>query len=156
MSIEQIYNVVRIDDRLITGGHPTAEQLEALAHAGFTWVINLATYSPGRSLENEAELAAELGMSYTSIPVDWNNPTAADFAAFERAMAERGDAPLFLHCAANFRVTAFYALYARKHMGWTAAQGEALRQQIWAGEDYPVWEAFMARQTAEPDGPGTA
>ncbi|MEZ4518189.1 MAG: hypothetical protein R3C44_15665 [Chloroflexota bacterium] len=49
MSIEAIYNYVRADERIITGGHPTAEQLQTVADEGVTAVINLATYTPGRS-----------------------------------------------------------------------------------------------------------
>ena len=62
-----------------------------------------------------------------------------------------GDRTL-IHCAANFRVTAFYTLYARKHLGWSEAQAAALRDRIWAGSDYPVWEAFIARKAAESGG----
>ena len=49
-----------------------------------------------------------------------------------------------IHCAANFRVTAFYSLYAEKHLGWSEAQADALRSKIWQGSDYPVWEAFSS------------
>ena len=149
MSTESIYNFIRIDDRLITGGHPTAEQLQSVADEGFTTVINLSTYNQGYSLEGEDEIVASLGMDYTNIPVDWNNPTDADFVAFEEAMVRRGDAPLFLHCAANYRVTAFYSLYAQKHLGWTTEQAAAFRFQIWALDRYPAWDDFIARQTAE-------
>lgn len=144
-----IYNFIRISDRTLTGGQPTAEQLRAAADEGVTAVINLATYSPGHSLEGEAELVRSLGMTYVHIPVDWSNPTDADLAAFEKAMQQLGDDRLLIHCAANYRVTAFYSLHARNHLGWTEAQAEALRARIWSGSDYPVWEAFISRKTAE-------
>jgi protein tyrosine phosphatase (PTP) superfamily phosphohydrolase (DUF442 family) len=48
-----------------------------------------------------------------------------------------------LHCAANFRVTAFYSLYAIKHLGWSEAQAETFRQSVWQGSDYPVWAQFI-------------
>ena len=50
-----------------------------------------------------------------------------------------------LHCAANFRVSAFYGLYAVKHLGWSVEQAEAFRAPIWESSDYPVWEAFISR-----------
>jgi hypothetical protein len=31
-----------------------------------------------------------------------------------------------------------------KHLGWSAEQAEAFRAPIWAGSDYPVWEAFIS------------
>ena len=38
------------------------------------------------------------------------------------AMQAVPDDRTLIHCAANFRVTAFYSLYAMKHLDWTAAQ----------------------------------
>lgn len=76
----------------------------------------------------------------------WANPTEADFAAFERVMAELSpDSRTLVHCAANFRVSAFYGLYAMKHFGWSAEQAAAFRAPIWEGSDYPVWEAFISQ-----------
>jgi len=56
-------------------------------------------------------------------------------------------AKTLLHCAANFRVTAFYSLYALKHLGWSQAQTETFRAQIWEGSDYPIWEKFIRELT---------
>jgi hypothetical protein len=44
---------------------------------------------------------------------------------------------------ANFRVTAFYALYAQKHLGWSEAQADQFRMSVWQGTDYPIWEKFI-------------
>jgi protein tyrosine phosphatase (PTP) superfamily phosphohydrolase (DUF442 family) len=148
MSTNDIYNYIKVNDRLITGGMPTADQLRAAPEEGITAVINLAPFSPGYSLEAEGELVESLGMAYVHIPVDWNNPTDADFAAFETAMNRLAGEKMLIHCAANYRVTAFYSLYARKHLGWTPEQAEAFRARIWAGSDYPVWEAFVGRKQA--------
>ena len=152
MSTDEIFNCVRVDDRISTAGQPTENQLRDAAAEGFTTIINLAPVNPPYTPANEAGLARELGLNYIHIPVAWNNPTDADFAAFERAMNETAGDRTLIHCAANFRVTAFYTLYARKHLGWSEAQAAALRDRIWAGSDYPVWEAFIARKAAESGG----
>jgi len=149
MSTEAIFNYVKVDDRLSTAGQPTEDQLRDLAADGFTAIINLAPVNPPYTPEDEAGLARELGLAYHYIPVDWNNPTDEDFAAFERAMDATAGEKTLIHCAANFRVTAFYALYAQKHLGWPAERAGAFRDAIWAGSDYPVWEAFIARQKDE-------
>ncbi|MCA9867024.1 MAG: protein tyrosine phosphatase family protein [Anaerolineae bacterium] len=141
-----MFNYVKVNDRLSTAGQPTEDQLRALAADGFTAIINLAPVNPPYTPADEAGLVQSLGMAYHYIPVQWNNPTDADFAAFEAAMQATAGDTLLIHCAANFRVTAFYSLYARKHLGWTKEQGEAFRAQIWAGSDYPIWEEFIARQ----------
>ena len=149
MSTEEIFNYLKIDDRISTAGQPTEDQLRDAAAEGFTAIINLAPVNPPYTPADEAGLARQLGLIYIYIPVAWNNPTDADFAAFEQAMSATAGQPTLIHCAANFRVTAFYTLYAQKHLGLSAAQADALRDRIWAGSDYPVWEAFIARKRAE-------
>ncbi len=148
MSTADIYNYCYVNDQIITGGQPTADQLQAAAAEGFTTVINLATINPRYSLPDEAGLVQSLGMTYHHIPVDWEAPQASDFAAFEKIMQHLGDNKRLIHCAANFRVTAFYSLYAIKHLKWTAAQAEEFRASIWAGSHYPVWEQFIDDLTA--------
>ena len=148
MPTDAIYNYRKVDDRLATGGQPRASQLRDAAQEGFTAVINLAPYDKRYSIDDEAGLVQSLGMRYHHIPVDWENPTAADFAAFERAMNEHARDKTLVHCAANFRVTAFYSLYALENLGWTEAQADELRASIWQGTDLPVWENFVATQKA--------
>jgi len=59
-------------------------------------------------------------------------------------MREHGAGKTLVHCAANFRVTAFYALYGLKNLGWSESQAEAFREPVWKGSQEPVWERFIA------------
>lgn len=148
MSTQEIYNYRKVDDRLITGGQPSEEQLKSAAAEGVKTVINLATINPRYSLEDEEGLVRSLGMTYYHIPVDWENPQASDFEAFEAVVKQLAEEKTLIHCAANFRVTAFYSLYAMKHLGWSEAQAEEFRASIWQGSDHPVWERFISRMKA--------
>ncbi len=148
MSTSDIYNYIKVDDRTITAGQPTAEQLRAAAAEGFTAVINLATAASTNALAGEGDLVRALGMAYHHIPVEWEDPKESDFVEFERVMGQLAAGKTLIHCAANFRVTAFYSLYARKRLGWSEAQAEEFRAGIWAGSNHPVWERFIARMTA--------
>jgi protein tyrosine phosphatase (PTP) superfamily phosphohydrolase (DUF442 family) len=112
-------------------------------------VINLATYNPPHSLEDEAGLVSRLGMAYYHIPVEWERPQESDFAAFETAYNQLADKKTLIHCAANFRVTAFYSLYALKHLGWTQDQAAQFRARIWQESDYPVWNEFIRKMESE-------
>ena len=114
--------------------------------------VNLATINPRYSLPDEPGLVRALGMAYYHIPVDWAGPTEDDFEAFEALMQALPPGKTLVHCAANFRVTAFYSLYALKHLGWSAAQADAFRASVWQGSDYPVWESFIARLQARIQG----
>ena len=149
MSTQDIYNCRQVNDQLITGGQPTEEQLRAAAAEGVTTVINLAPINPRYSLPDEPGLVRSLGMAYYHIPVDWEGPKPSDFEAFESVMQDMPPGKTLVHCAANFRVTAFYALYALKHLGWSEAQADEFRASVWQGSDYPVWEDFIARMKAD-------
>ena len=145
MSVDEIYNAIQVNEHLLTGGQPTEDQLKAASTGGFTCVINLAPLEPGRALADEAGLIRSLNMNYIHIPVIWTDPRQSDFEAFEQAMSQLPDARTLVHCFANFRVTAFYALYAQKHLGWSEEQAEAFRARIWHGSNYPIWEDFISR-----------
>jgi uncharacterized protein (TIGR01244 family) len=149
MSTEAIYHYLKVDDQLITGGQPTEEQLKSAAAEGFRTVINLATINPRYSLKDEAGLVQSLGMTYYHIPVEWEHPTQNDFEAFEAVMQQITPGKTLIHCAANFRVTAFYALYGLKHLGWTEAQAKAFRAPIWEGKPHPAWEKFISEMKAK-------
>ena len=153
MRTQEIYNYRKVDEQVITGGQPSEEHLRAAAAEGCRSVINLAPISPRYSLDDEPGLVESLGMTYHHIPIDWDQPTAADFAAFEQVLQAIPAEKTLIHCAANFRVTAFYSLYAQKHLGWSAAQADAFRASIWQGSDYPVWEAFIGRMKAQISAP---
>ncbi len=145
---QDIYNYRKVNDTLITGGQPTADQLRAAADEGVATVINLATGNLREPSLDEASLVKSLDMAYYHIPVAWENPTASDFAEFERVMREAPQGKTLVHCAANFRVTAFYSLYALKHVGWSEAAADEFRASVWRGSDYPVWDAFIEQMTS--------
>ena len=148
MSTQEIYNYRKVNDQIITGGQPTAEQLKSAANEGFQTVINLATCKSDNALADEAGLVESLGMAYHHIPVEWEQPTQADFETFEQVVKQLAEGKTLIHCAANFRATAFYALYALKNLGWSEAQADTFRASIWEGSDYPVWEKFIAQTKA--------
>lgn len=153
MSTQDITNYLVVNDMLSLGGQPSEEQLRALAREGFQVVINLATINPRYSLADEGASARDLKMTYYHIPVEWGNPTEDDFESFEKVFKQFSGEKIFLHCAANFRASAFYTLYAQKHLGWSEAQANALMKPIWEGSNYPIWDSFIEemREMIKPD-----
>jgi protein tyrosine phosphatase (PTP) superfamily phosphohydrolase (DUF442 family) len=145
MSTQDIRNFRQVSDDLITGGQPSEEQLQAAAAEGVMVVINLATINPRYSLPDEEELTRSLGMTYYHIPVAWDNPQESDFAAFETVMGQIRGRKTLIHCAANFRVTAFYALYALKNLGWSEARADEFMASVWSGSNWPIWQHFIAQ-----------
>ena len=142
MSTEDIQNFYKVDERIITGGQPTEGQIRSVAEDGYQVVVNLATIDPRYSLDDEAGLAQSVGLDYHHIPVEWGAPTFDDFDAFVKVMQQNQDKRVLVHCAANYRASAFYGLYAMQNLGWSEAQADALRARLWQRQ-YPVWDAFI-------------
>ena len=69
------------------------------------------------------ELVAAAGVAYIHIPVDFAAPSRADLDAFADAMDANEGRTVHVHCAANYRVSAFYGLYAQRK-GWSLAEAE--------------------------------
>ena len=63
MSTEDIYNYLKVSERLITAGQPTEEQLKAAAEEGFTAVINLVPSENQAALKQEGTIVQALGLN---------------------------------------------------------------------------------------------
>jgi protein tyrosine phosphatase (PTP) superfamily phosphohydrolase (DUF442 family) len=145
MSANEISNFIPVSDHIYTSGQPTADQLRRLAAEGFSSVVNLATPHSPQALPGEADLVRSLGMGYDNIPVEWENPLESDYALFEQIMGRLPPGKTLIHCIANYRVTAFYALYAQAQLGWSEPQADQFMAPVWQTSEYPIWKAFIAR-----------
>lgn len=147
-SIAGARNFRALDDaRLLTAGQPNEEQLEDAARQGVKVVINLALHDdPRYSLPDEAGSVRALGMQYVHIPVQFTSPTEEGLRAFFAAMDAHKGEKLLVHCAANYRVTAFVGLYRVLREGWTAEQAFEPMRSVWEPDE--VWKAFIARMLA--------
>jgi uncharacterized protein (TIGR01244 family) len=135
MGTDGIYNFIRIDDRVATSGQPTAAQMAAARDEGIRVVVNLApTGEVTGVLDDEAETVRSLGMEYHHLPIPWDDPRPEHFDAFAEIMDGVAEDKVLVHCAANYRVTAFYALYAMRRDGWSEACADELMTRIW-GDD---------------------
>ena len=140
---EAIYNWRRLDDRVTTSGQPSEEQLADIHALGVRQVVNLGLHSHEKALPDEAASVARLGMTYIHIPVDFQNPTAEDFAQFCSVMERLKQVPVHVHCIANYRVSAFFYRYRRDVLGLDEAAARADMKQIW--QPTGVWAAFVSR-----------
>jgi len=153
-SISSVYSVYRcraVDDVLCTSGQPTVEQLSAISAAGFKAVINLALHDdPRYSLPDEPGTAKSLGLIYVHIPVQFEAPADADLQDFFAAMDAHRDEKLWVHCAANIRVSAFLGLYRVIRQGWAVEQAFELMHEVWQPNE--IWSAFIERALANHRG----
>ena len=93
---------------------------------------------------NEGSVVTGLGMSYVHIPVDFKAPTPQDFRAFCRVMAAFDERPVFVHCAANMRVSAFVFLYRVLCQAIPRSEAEREMHAIWQPDE--IWSRFIQEQ----------
>lgn len=140
--LADIRNLRRISPELVTSGQPGEAHFATIAAEGFEVVINLGLHgNPGYSLEDEPGTVQSLGMEYIHIPVQWEAPSPQDLSAFCSAMNRCQGRRIWVHCAANMRVTAFVGLYRANVLGWERSEAFALMESVWSPN--PLWARFI-------------
>ncbi|NMN06903.1 sulfur transferase domain-containing protein [Novosphingobium sp. SG919] len=142
----------RLGADVTTSGRLEPRDVARLAALGVGHVINLALETHPEALANEGARLAAAGMAYTHIPVPFDAPANAHFAAFCQAL-EQGPRPVHVHCIMNWRVAAFFYRWHRDVAGMAEPQARALMAQQWTpeGSDRPeaqVWSDFIAGKGA--------
>jgi len=142
-SLQQIYNYRRLSESIATAGQPSETELAGVATAGFDAVVNIALHDADYSLSDERALVESLGMRYVHIPVIWEKPTFDDLNDFFNVMDDLAGQRVFVHCAANKRVSVFLALYRHLRHGWSMDATLPDVLAIW--EPDANWRQFMER-----------
>lgn len=146
----EIYQYRQATPDLATSGQPREEQLADIAAAGYDVVINLALHDDSRySLKDEAASVRALGLEYVHIPVQFSAPTADDLAKFFEVMDNHRERRIWLHCAANLRVTAFLGLYRRLRDHWPEDRAFELMHDVWEPDE--VWSTFIRTRLDEAE-----
>lgn len=151
MTLDTIRSFVAVSEELGTAGQPTEEQLAAVRSQGFEVVVNLGLLDPRYCLPDEARTVAALGMAYHHVPVDFQQPKLADFDAFRGIMRETAGRRVFVHCAANMRVSCFVALYGETDLDWSREKADSHVARLWQPND--VWARFLGEVRSARLGP---
>jgi len=146
VGLTAIKNFVSVNATLATAGQPQESELADIAANGFELVVNLGLLDPRYCLPDEAGSVTKLGLDYRHIPVDFKAPAEEEFRRFEATLLEASGRRVFAHCAANYRVSCFVALFAEAHLGWSREQADAHVRRLWEPDE--VWRAFIARVRA--------
>jgi len=109
--MSDILNYIKINELISTSGQPTPEQFKQIAQEGFDVVINLALHNASNAIENEDIVVTDLNMAYFHIPVNFENPKASDLKLFINTLQALGANKVWVHCALNYRVSAFMYVY---------------------------------------------
>jgi len=138
-----LLNRINYSPSLTTSGQPTEAELALIASAGYDRVIFLAFTNHPKAVAHEDDIARGLGLQFIHIPVEWDSPSLADFAAFAAVMQSHGSSRTLVHCEVNFRASVFGFLYQVLHEGADLDEALSQMQSIWVPND--TWEAFIVR-----------
>lgn len=141
------YNFVQATDSVATSGVVPLDEFEEIAAAGYKLVINLLPDDNQYAQAGEAATVARLGMGYVHIPIDIERPTREDYDQFRAAMEDHKSEQVWVHCAANWRVSALFGIYAQERLGWSQARARAFVSPIW--EPTAIW-TDLEKQVLEP------
>ena len=129
--LTEIRNYREYSPSFSSSGQPSEEQLGALMTAGFERVIYIAFSNSRGALAGEDAVVKELGMDYLHIPVIWDAPSKSDFYTFAAAMQREPGKKTLLHCAANYRASAFAFLYRVIYEDVPVARAKADMNDVW-------------------------
>jgi protein tyrosine phosphatase (PTP) superfamily phosphohydrolase (DUF442 family) len=140
-NLEYIYNFLKISEEIATAGQPTAEQFTAIKNSGYQLIVNLVPPTMSNTLSDEQKIVESQGMEYINIPVIWGNPTIENVTEFFKIIQANTDKKIFVHCAANKRVSAFVYLYRRLYQGIDDAIAKPALYQVWVPNE--IWTKFI-------------
>ncbi len=139
--VSEITNYREYSSTFSSSGQPSAEQLEDVAAAGFDRVIYVAFSDNHTAIEAEDRVVKKLAMDYVHIPVDFGEPTLADFEDFAAVMNRDQKSRTLLHCQVNFRASTFSFLYRVIYAGVPMAEAKQDLDAIWQTDK--VWYRFI-------------
>lgn len=145
MAIANSYNFRRASDLVTTSGVVGANRLKGLAPEGYDMVINLLPDDSEYAVEDEAGIVESQGVEYVYIPVDFKSPTLNDYDRFAAALDQAKGRKVHIHCAANYRVSAFYALYAESTGLWSGTEAQEFIHELWQPQEHEGWPDFIAQ-----------
>ncbi len=149
MSIELSFNFRHACPNITTSGVVGAERLKALNSEGCQVLINLLPDDSKYAVPDERSIVESQGIKYVYIPVDFAHPTLSDYEKFVEAVKAADGQQLHIHCAANYRVSAFFSLYAESTGLWSTTQAQDFVAGLWNPAEHSGWPEFMAKVRAQ-------
>lgn len=144
MNIKGAYNFKQVNELLSCSGTLMKVNLQGLSDEDYDGVINLLPDNSEYAVEGEQTAIENQGIRYIYIPVEWDEPSQSDFELFESELKAVEDKKVHIHCGANYRVSAFYSIYAYRNLGWSETELRGFIASIWQLSEYPVWEKFVS------------
>lgn len=113
------------------GGATLPSAMPALKSAGFTTVINLRLADEEEvDLEDSRTAAEAVGLRYTHLPFDAENPAPAVVEEFLAAVGDGTNQPVYIHCNSATRAAALWMIGRVLEDGWDIDAASAETRMI--------------------------
>jgi protein tyrosine phosphatase (PTP) superfamily phosphohydrolase (DUF442 family) len=139
-------NVVAISDQLVTSGQPNEKSLASLREQGFTAVVYLVPTTGKDLIPREREIVREQGIAFEKVPIQWQEPTEADYAAFAAAMKRAPQGKVLVHCQINLQASSMTFLYRVIALREPPDKAYESVAAVWSPN--PVWKRYLAAELA--------
>ena len=147
--MNKIYNFYSFSERIGTAGQPKPDEFKIINDSGYTTVINLAMNGSKGFLNDEDKIVQSLGMNYVHIPVPWDKPEEKHLREFVKVMESLKGTKVFVHCMANYRVSAFMYLYLSQVRSLSKADSTSSIMAKWLPNMDENWDSFMKIKLSE-------
>ena len=102
-AVSRVANACQALPNLVTGGQPTAAQLEALREAGGAVVLDVRDPMEPRPFDEPAAVA-RLGMEYVNVPISPGSTGDERMERILETLRNNRERPVFFHCGSGNRV----------------------------------------------------
>ncbi len=141
--MQKCYHFRQNTDLITSSGAITKDYIDTLANLDYQVVINLLPDSDRRALKDERRIIESQHIAYFFIPVEFSNPRESDYQLFCEILTSHPLEKIHIHCAANYRASAFYAVYAFENKQWSNHQAESFIVDIWQPKQHLPWLQFL-------------
>ena len=130
-----------IHPNLMTSALPSEEDFSLMAAQGYEIIISLCQDIDSETLEDEDSLVSRAGMRYIHLPVTFVAPTLEDYELLRDILRSVPDRKVWLHCARNWRVSAFMTIYHIVEMSMPHREAEEIAHRAWQPDE--TWQALI-------------
>ena len=149
-ALERVPNACQLLPNVVTGGQPSAADLEAFRESGGGIVVDLRDPMEPRPLDEPAT-AERLGLEYIAVPVTAGTMTDETLERIHNILRDAGDRPVFVHCGSGSRVGGALLphLILEHGMEEEDAVGQAMRVGL-RSADLLEWGLDYVRRKSAP------
>ena len=112
-----------------------------MAQQGYEIVLSMCQPIDSVTLEDEDELVSAAGMRYIHLPVTYASPQLDDYELLRDILRSVQERKVWLHCAKNYRVSAFMYIYHVIEMTKVPDEARAILYRVW--EPNETWKALI-------------